>query len=196
MVCQLPNTAEDVQVVAVVERAHARRITPRRPVWQPGRVQDSVFQKQEAEELGWDCADGNCVSQHAASAVEGRAFVEPTRRGQIRGGLELVSAAQCGGPLERHGSAGGGRQLEHGRDGRHRETILVGEEEIHGVHFRPAELTVIEMIGIWFFARPLVLDAARVKENRFPVSFIALPHTRQGKSLQQDNCGIFLAVLA
>jgi hypothetical protein len=96
--------------------------------------------------------------------------------------LDLVLAAQYGGPLERHGSAGGRHRLEHGRDGRHRETILVGEEEIHGVHFRPAELTV--------------LDAARVKENRFPVSFIALPLTRQGQSLQQDNCGIFLAVLA
>src|ERR1035437_4397471 len=30
----------------------------------------------------------------------------------------------------------------------------------------------VELKGIWFLARPLVLDAARVKENRFPLSFI------------------------
>ena len=92
-VCPLPKTVEDVQVVALVERALARRITPRRPVWQPGRVQDSVFQKQEAEELARLSADGEAVGQQAAGAVEGRAFIEPARRGQVRGGLELVAQA-------------------------------------------------------------------------------------------------------
>jgi hypothetical protein len=32
-----------------------------------------------------------------------------------------------------------------------------------------------ELIGIWFFARPLVLDATRVKENCFSRSLIAAP---------------------
>ena len=31
------------------------------------------------------------------------------------------------------------------------------------------------LIGIWFFARPLVLHAARVKENCFSLSFIPAP---------------------
>src|ERR1019366_4131252 len=31
------------------------------------------------------------------------------------------------------------------------------------------------MIGIWFLARPLVLDAARVKEDCFSLSFIPAP---------------------
>src|ERR1019366_9421227 len=31
------------------------------------------------------------------------------------------------------------------------------------------------LIGIWFFARPLVLDAARVRENWFSLSFIPAP---------------------
>jgi hypothetical protein len=85
---------EDVQVVAVVERRHAWRVAPRLPVWQPGRVQDSVFQKQEAEELLRLSANGEAVGQQAARAVEGRAFVEPTRSGQVGGGLELVFV-QC-----------------------------------------------------------------------------------------------------
>ena len=63
---------------------------PRRPVWQPGRVQDSVFQKQEAEELLGVRTNGNSVGQRAASAGEGRTFVHPARGGQIRGGLDLV----------------------------------------------------------------------------------------------------------
>ena len=33
----------------------------------------------------------------------------------------------------------------------------------------------VQLIGIWFFARPLVLDAARVKENCFSLSFIPAP---------------------
>jgi hypothetical protein len=52
------------------------------------------------------------------------------------------------------------------------------------------------MIGIWFLARPTVLDATRVEERCFPVPFIALHLTGQRQSLQQDNDGIFLAVLA
>ena len=46
--------------------------------------------------------------------------------------------------MERHGSTGDGSHLEYGRDGRHREAILVGEEEIHGVEFGHAELAVID----------------------------------------------------
>jgi hypothetical protein len=60
-----------------------------------------VAQQQQAEELGWDPADGKYASQHATGAIEGRAFVGPTRSGQIRGGLELVLVAQYGGPVWR-----------------------------------------------------------------------------------------------
>jgi hypothetical protein len=36
-------------------------------------------------------------------------------------------------------------------------------------------MSPLEMIGIGVFARPLLLDAARVKENCFSLSFIAVP---------------------
>jgi hypothetical protein len=37
-----------------------------------------------------------------------------------------------------------------------------------------------KLIGIWFLARPLVLDATRVKENWFSLSFIAGPSCQTG----------------
>ena len=46
------------------------------------------------------------------------------------------------------------------------------------------------------FARPLVLDAARVKENCFSLSFIAAPSWQTWLRASTGNSSRFLAVLA
>src|ERR1035437_1148918 len=64
----LEIAAEDVQVVAVVARAHARRITPRSPAWQPGRGASSVV-RTDAEEHPRRAGDRDVEPERAADVL-------------------------------------------------------------------------------------------------------------------------------